>query len=189
MVLVGFHYIYVSLRTLTVNVRVEIQIAQSKIQTTRLGTTRRGVITTSLIIILLHNLKTSEVGLCAIGIVTHYAVAVKYWLHLQIECKRTNATLGSLQRSRSLGRCHHTLGHRQRVLILVTAHAREHLTGHTRNPATHPLNGATLLVQRLERHGGIGRNLEHSRAIGFNIHLTQITLYIPSALDTLRDMV
>ena len=71
----------------------------------------------------------------------------------------------------------------------MASHAREHLAGHTRNPTTHPLYGTTLLVQRLERHGGIGRNLKHSRAIGLNRHLAQITLYIPSALDTLCDMI
>ena len=118
-----------------------------------------------------------------------YAVAVKYWLYLKVECERAHTTLWGLQLCWCFARCHSTLCYRHRVLILVTSHTRKHLARHTRNPATHPLYGTSFAVQRLERYGCVGRYLEHSRAVGLHIHLAEVSLNIPTTLNALRDVV
>ena len=82
-----------------------------------------------------------------------------------------------------------TFGHSDCILVFMTARTGYDFAGHTRQPASHPLDGSSVFVQRLDRNRRIGRYLEHDGTVLFDRNRTEDTFDIPSALDTLRIVV
>ena len=86
-------------------------------------------------------------------------------------------------------RSFHTFRYRQLILVFVATYTRNSFSRHTGQPATHPLNGTSFWIQRLQWDRGIGRNLKYRRTVFFYRNGTQQTLDIPTTLNTLRPMV
>ncbi len=177
MIFVGSHHIHIRFRSLPVYVRMEGQVTLLEItRTAPVGYTDRGRI-----------FKVRPAGFASI--MASHTGTVENRLYLIFKGIRTDTTIGNLQFMRLTGRCSNPFRNRNGVLIFMAAHTGYHFARHTGQPATHPLYGTSVRIERLEGDRRIGRNLKDSRAILFYRNGSQQTLDIPSGLDTVIIMV
>ena len=162
MIFVRLQNSHVGFRALAVHIRVQIQI-------------RRAVA----VFIFLSGTKVE----CFFTVVAGDTGTVEDRLYFQVESERANATFGCFDGMSGTLRSNHAFGYGDLVLVFVASDTGYDLTRLSGQPATHPLDGGTVFVDRLYGYRRIGRYLENHRTVFFHGHGSQLALDIPSALN------
>ena len=175
MVLIRAHDIHIRFRPLAVHIRMESQITLLEITCTApVGNT--------------YGCRILEVRTFRFAsIVASHTSTIKNGLNLISESIRANAAFRYFQFMRLTGRSLHAF--RNGILVFMATDTRNDFARHTGQPATHPLYGTSVFIQRLQRNRCIGWNLKDSRAVFLHRNCTQQTLDIPSCLDTVVIMI
>lgn len=168
--------INIRFRPLTVNVRVQVQVALV-VMPFQFGQD------SPVCKVTIWSLRKS--GCAIVPLWQGYAVAVEYRLYFQAEGKRADTSFGHFQLAGRDGGGYGTFRHGDGILILMATDTGYDLAGHAGQPASHPLDGGTVLIQRLDRDRGVGRYFEHSRSVFFYGDGSENALDVPSALNAL----
>ena len=131
MIFIRIEHFNLCFRTLTVHIRMQIQVTDSE--------------TGELIY-----LSTCKVSQFIGTIVAGNTSTIQHRLYFQIKSERTHATFGLRNFMGSHSRSFHTFRYRQLVLVFVAAYTRNCFSRHTGQPAAHPLNGTSFRIQRLQ---------------------------------------
>ena len=174
MIFVRFQYIHFSLGSLTVYIRHDGQVALAP------GTSETRIIR-------IHT-SAGQVHM-TLFIVTSHTSPIEDRLNFQVEGKRTNASFRSLQAMGFRLGSDRTLRNRDLVLIFMATDTRYGFSRHRSKPASHPLYGPSLSIQRLNSDRRIGRYFEYSRSILFDRYGSQQPFDIPSRLNSLGIMI
>ena len=131
MIFIRIEHFNLRFRTLTVHIRMQIQVTDSE--------------TGELIY-----LPTCKVSQFIGTIVAGDTSTIQHRLYFQIKSERTYSTFRLRNFMGRHSRSFHTFRYRQLILVFVATYTRNSFSRHTGQPATHPLNGTSFRIQRLQ---------------------------------------